>query len=302
MASKFRLWFSIIRPRTLPASVAGVVAGSIYAWSQDCFVALPSIVALVFAVSAQIASNLANDYFDFLKGADGAGRVGPKRYLTTGEVSPGAMMAATMTALSVAALSGLSLIFITGKLWLLGAGIVIILAAVAYSGGPYPLSRHALGDVAVILFFGLISVCFTFYVQSLYFDWGVLLLGLSVGLVTDNILVVNNYRDMEQDAAAGKHTLITRYGRKLGQRLYYWNGVAAMFMAIGAAAMYSHYGWGDWLRAYVIMSFYLLFHTYAHQSLKRLQGAALNPLLGRTAMNLLIFVALFGVIVLTDIL
>ena len=136
MASKFRLWFSIIRPRTLPASVAGVVAGSIYAWSQDCFVALPSIVAVVFAVSAQIASNLANDYFDFLKGADGAGRVGPKRYLTTGEVSPGAMMAATMTALSVAALSGLSLIFITGKLWLLGAGIVIILAAVAYSGGP----------------------------------------------------------------------------------------------------------------------------------------------------------------------
>lgn len=135
MASKFRLWFSIIRPRTLPASVAGVVAGSIYAWSQDCFVALTAIVALVFAVSAQIASNLANDYFDFLKGADGAGRVGPKRYLTTGEVSPGAMMAATMTALSIAALSGLSLIFITGKLWLLGAGIVIILAAVAYSGG-----------------------------------------------------------------------------------------------------------------------------------------------------------------------
>ena len=302
MDSKFGLWFSIIRPRTLPASVAGVVAGSVYAWSQGCFVWFPALTALIFAVSAQIASNLANDYFDFLKGADGEGRVGPKRSLATGEVSPKSMVAATAVALVIAALSGLSLLFITGKYWLLGAGIVIVLAALAYSGGPYPLSRHALGDVAVVLFFGLVSVCFTYYVQALVFDWGVLLLGLAVGLVTDNILVVNNYRDMEQDAANGKHTLVTEYGRRFGQRLYYWNGVAAMFLAIFAAAMSSHYEWEDWLRAYVIMSFYLLFHTYTHQSLKRLQGTALNPLLGRTARNLLIFVALFGVIVLTDIL
>ena len=302
MDSKFGLWFSIIRPRTLPASVAGVVAGSVYAWSQGCFVWFPALAALIFAVSAQIASNLANDYFDFLKGADGEGRVGPKRSLATGEVSPKSMVAATAVALVIAALSGLSLLFITGKYWLLGAGIVIVLAALAYSGGRYPLSRHALGDVAVVLFFGLVSVCFTYYVQALVFDWGVLLLGLAVGLVTDNILVVNNYRDMEQDAANGKHTLVTEYGRRFGQRLYYWNGVAAMFLAIFAAAMSSHYEWGDWLRAYVIMSFYLLFHTYTHQSLKRLQGTALNPLLGRTARNLLVFVALFGVIVLTDIL
>lgn len=302
MDSKFGLWFSIIRPRTFPASVAGVVAGSVYAWSQGCFVWFPALAALIFAVSAQIASNLANDYFDFLKGADGEGRVGPKRSLATGEVSPKSMVAATAVALVIAALSGLSLLFITGKYWLLGAGIVIVLAALAYSGGPYPLSRHALGDVAVVLFFGLVSVCFTYYVQALVFDWGVLLLGLAVGLVTDNILVVNNYRDMEQDAANGKHTLVTEYGRRFGQRLYYWNGVAAMFLAIFAAAMSSHYEWGDWLRAYVIMSFYLLFHTYTHQSLKRLQGTALNPLLGRTARNLLVFVALFGVIVLTDIL
>lgn len=302
MASEFRLWFSIIRPRTLPASIAGVVAGSVYAWAQGVFLWVPALVALIFAVSAQIGSNLANDYFDFLKGADGAGRVGPKRYLTTGEVSPKAMVAATMGFLSLAALSGLSLLFMTGKLWMLGAGLVIILAAVAYSGGPYPLSRHALGDVAVLLFFGLVSVCFTYYVQALSFDWGALLLGLAVGLATDNILVVNNYRDMEQDAANGKHTLVTRYGRKFGQRLYYWNGVAAMFFAIFAAAVHSHYDWGDWLRAYVIMSFYLLFHTYCHQYLKRLQGEALNPLLGKTARNLLIFVALFAVTILTDIL
>lgn len=302
MDSKFGLWFSIIRPRTLPASVAGVVAGSVYAWAQGCFVWFPALAALIFAVSAQIASNLANDYFDFLKGADGEGRVGPKRSLATGEVSPKSMVAAMAVALVIAALSGLSLLFITGKYWLLGAGIVIVLAALAYSGGPYPLSRHALGDVAVVLFFGLVSVCFTYYVQALVFDWGVLLLGLAVGLVTDNILVVNNYRDMEQDAVNGKHTLVTEYGRRFGQRLYYWNGVAAMFLAIFAAAMSSHYEWEDWLRAYVIMSFYLLFHTYTHQSLKRLQGTALNPLLGRTARNLLVFVALFGVIVLTDIL
>ena len=232
MDSKFGLWFSIIRPRTLPASVAGVVAGSVYAWSQGCFVWFPALAALIFAVSAQIASNLANDYFDFLKGADGEGRVGPKRSLATGEVSPKSMVAATAVALVIAALSGLSLLFITGKYWLLGAGIVIVLAALAYSGGPYPLSRHALGDVAVVLFFGLVSVCFTYYVQALVFDWGVLLLGLAVGLVTDNILVVNNYRDMEQDAANGKHTLVTEYGRRFGQRLYYWNGVAAMFLAV----------------------------------------------------------------------
>ena len=172
-------WLEAARPRTLPASISPVLLGCALAYYEGIFDIRPAILCFLVALFAQIASNFANDYFDFLKGADGEGRVGPKRSLATGEVSPKSMVAATAVALVIAALSGLSLLFITGKYWLLGAGIVIVLAALAYSGGPYPLSRHALGDVAVVLFFGLVSVCFTYYVQALVFDWGVLLLGLA---------------------------------------------------------------------------------------------------------------------------
>lgn len=295
-----RLWLSVIRPKTLPASVAPVVAAAAYAAAAGVFSWLFVTLALICAVSAQIASNLANDYFDYKAGADTAARVGPKRVLTTGEVSQGQMLSATCIFVLVAALSGFGIVLLSGKWWLLAAGVAIIAAAFAYSGGPYPLSRHALGDVCVILFFGVVAVNLTYYIQSGTFGIGVFILSLAVGLVANNILVVNNYRDCDEDAASGKKTTVVILGRKFGRLWYYWSGVTASFMAIGAAALDFNFSLDDWLRGYIIMSFYLLFHTYAYQDLKSRAAEELNPLLGRTAMNLLLFVTVFSVMILTD--
>lgn len=298
MAS-LKIWLDMMRPKTLPASAAPVIAASVYAFSRGCFDWIAALLALCFALAAQIASNLANDYYDYRNGSDGEQRVGPRRHIASGDVSPASVVAALCTFMSVASAIGVALLWYSGQWWLIFVGILIVIAAVAYSGGPFPLSRYGLGDVAVVLFFGIAAVCLTFYVQSGYVDVGILMLSLAVGLATDNILVVNNYRDMDEDSLSGKKTLIVRFGRKFGQRLYYWNGVAATFLVLGASAFKAGYVVSDWVRGYVILMFYMLFHTYAHNDLKRLSGRDLNPLLGKTARNLLILVALYAVIALT---
>lgn len=294
------LWFDIIRPRTLAASAAPVAAAVAYAFSKGCFRPWEALLCLLFALTAQIASNLANDYFDFRAGLDGKDRVGPRRHLASGDVTQGSMLAALAVSMSLAAALGLALLAVSGRWELIWAGVAICAAALAYSGGPFPLSRLGLGDVAVVLFFGVAAVCLTFYVQAGYVDWGIVMLSLGVGAAADNILVVNNYRDYHEDSASGKHTSIVAFGRKFGLRLYYWNGVAAAFLGIGAAAWGNGYGADEWLRGYFVMAFYLLLHTYAHQAMKTLDGPALNPLLGKTARNLLVFVAMFIVVLLTD--
>lgn len=275
-----RAWIDATRPRTLPASAAPVVAATAYAWYDGVLVWGAAILCLAFALLAQIASNMANDYFDYKKGGDTPDRVGPQRAVVSGLISPRAMLGATLAVLALACCVGLGLVYYGG--WqLIPVGIVIALFALAYSAGPFPLSRYGLGDVTVFIFFGLIAVNFTYYVQSGVFTTPVLLASIAQGVLAINILLVNNYRDMEEDAACNKRTTVVLFGRRFAAGWYLMNGFIAV--ACTWQVWSTHY----WL--WLLPILYLVLHIKTFYNLVRLRGAALNPLLGRTAGNLLCF-------------
>jgi 1,4-dihydroxy-2-naphthoate octaprenyltransferase len=212
MAS-LEIWLEATRPKTLPAAVAPVLLGTAMAQHLGDLQALPALICLGFAVLVQIGTNFANDYLDGVKGTDTDARLGPRRAVATGLVAPEAMKWATIGILALAFCLGLSLI-LYGGWWLLVVGVSSVICAWIYTGGPYPLAYNALGDVFVVIFFGLIAVGCTFYVQAGQITLAVLLLGLACGLIVNNILVVNNYRDIEEDRLANKKTLVVLLGRR----------------------------------------------------------------------------------------
>lgn len=207
------IWVSAARPRTLPAAVAPVLVGSALAWHDGAFALAPALLCLAFALLIQIGTNFANDYYDFVKGADTAARVGPRRAVAAGLISPATMKRAMVLAFATAFAAGLGLV-VWGGPWLIVIGVASIVCGVAYTGGPFPLAYHGLGDVFVFLFFGLVAVGGTYFVQAGRLTADALLAGAGVGALAANILVVNNYRDVESDAAAGKRTLVVRLGRR----------------------------------------------------------------------------------------
>ena len=211
-APRPHLWLAATRPRTLPAAVAPVVVGSALAWHDGKFDAPAAALCLAFALLVQIGTNFANDYYDFVNGADTAARVGPRRAVASGLIAPATMRRAMGVVFAVAFLSGLALIAWGGP-WLLAVGVASILCGVAYTGGPYPLGYHGLGDVFVFVFFGLVAVDATYFVQAGRVTAEAWLAAVPIGLLAANILVVNNYRDAETDAVAGKRTLVVRFGR-----------------------------------------------------------------------------------------
>ncbi|MDP3068720.1 MAG: 1,4-dihydroxy-2-naphthoate polyprenyltransferase [Opitutaceae bacterium] len=210
--SRLKIWIEAARPRTLPAAVAPVLVGSALAWRDGTWVPAAAGLCLGFALLVQIGTNLANDYYDFLRGADTAARVGPRRAVAAGLVAPATMRRAMIAVFAAAFLCGLGLLAWGGP-WLLAIGIASIVCGVAYTGGPWPLAYVGLGDVFVFLFFGLVAVGGTYFVQAGRLTADALLAGVPIGLLAANILVVNNYRDAETDAVAGKHTLVVRLGR-----------------------------------------------------------------------------------------
>ncbi len=210
--TRWGIWWSAARPRTLPAAVAPVVVGTALAGRLGGLDPAAAGICLGFAVLIQIGTNLANDYYDFIKGADTAARVGPTRAVAAGWVTPAAMKRAMLAVFAAAFLLGLSLIAWGGP-WLLVIGVASVGCGIAYTGGPWPLAYHGWGDVFVFLFFGLVAVAATFFVQTGTLVPAVWLLAVPVGLLAANILVVNNYRDADTDAAAGKRTLVVRFGR-----------------------------------------------------------------------------------------
>lgn len=292
MSSKSKAWIEAMRLHTLPVSLAGVVAAGCAAFYHG-FRVVPFIICLLFATGAQIVSNFANEYFDFKNGLDRKGREGFRRGVTEGDISPQAMKRATFGLLLAVCLLGCSLL-IWGPWWLIGVGIAVALFALAYSTGPYPLSHHGLGEVAVVIFFGLVPVIFTTYVQTL--SWAMLpvtfWIALGIGLMGANVLIVNNYRDVEDDRAAGKKTLAVRWGPKAMERLYIINGfLAALSMEIATALRVD-----PWWQLGILA--YLNFHYLTWVRLVNSEGSALNPILGRTAM-LMFGVSLWLVLELT---
>ena len=199
------------RPATLPASVAPVVVGTAMAAYRGVMEVLPAVAALVVALLIQIATNLANDYFDDRKGSDTDDRVGPTRVVQAGLLAPPAVLNATILTLALATAGGSYLVWI-GGIPILVIGLLSLTCAAAYTAGPFPIAYHGLGDLFVLLFFGLAAVGGTYWVQAGAFEVDLLLAGLGVGALTTAILVVNNLRDIPTDRRAGKRTLAVRLG------------------------------------------------------------------------------------------
>lgn len=212
----WRVWGAAARPRTLPAAVAPVIVGSALAWRDGHFQSVAAAICLAFALLIQIGTNFANDYYDFVHGADTAARTGPRRAVAAGLVTPATMKRAMIGVFSAAFVLGLTLIAWGGP-WLIAIGLASIFSGIAYTGGPWPLAYHGMGDVFVFVFFGLVAVVATYFVQAGTVTGETWLAAVPVGLLATNILVVNNYRDVETDAAAGKHTLVVLLGRRAAQ-------------------------------------------------------------------------------------
>ena len=282
-----RKWIEAMRLRTLPVSLAGVICGCGCALLQGSFNAVTALLCVLFAALAQVASNFGNEYYDYRNGIDKKGREGFRRGVTEGEISPRAMKRATYATLSAAAVVGCLMLFY-GPWWLVLVGITIMLFALGYSAGPYPLSHHGMGDVAVIIFFGIVPVTFTCYLQTGSFNnlYITLPTSLAVGLLAANVLVVNNYRDMDDDKAVNKRTTVVIFGRRVMSWCYLLWGIVAMAIM--------HPVWTKLhLWALPITVLYLILHTRNWLYLRRSTGAALNPLLGKTAITLLIFSLMF---------
>ncbi len=219
-----------IRPRTLPASISGVVAGFAVALGEGQVRLPQTLAALAIALLLQIGSNLANDVFDHEKGADAARLHGPTRVTESGLLRPGQVKGGMIVVFGLAALLGLYLAA-TVSWWLIPVGAAAILAAVAYTGGPFPLGYHGLGDIFVFVFFGLASVAGTAFVNLSRIPSAAWAMSLPLGLLIVGILVVNNLRDIEADRLANKKTLAVRFGEKFSKAEYI-ACVAVSFAAI----------------------------------------------------------------------
>jgi 1,4-dihydroxy-2-naphthoate polyprenyltransferase len=214
-----RLWLVAARPRTLPAAIAPVLVGTALAGSEDVFRALPFVAALVGSVFIQIGTNLSNDYSDARRGADTEDRLGPVRVTAGGLMPPKRVLVGTYVAFGVAVAAGLYLAAVAG--WeLLVVGAASILAGVLYTGGPRPYGYEGLGELFVFLFFGIVAVAGSYFVQTEELRWEAFALAVPVGLLAAAILVVNNVRDIDTDRRAGKRTLAVKLGRARARRLF----------------------------------------------------------------------------------
>lgn len=217
--SRRQTWWLAIRPRTLPAAVGPILVGTALAVAANAFRPLVALTALAVALLLQVASNLANDYYDFVKGYDQAERKGPPRVAASGLLPLSELRRGLLLVLALAALLGSYLIYVGGwPILLLGAAA--LLSAVVYSGGPFPLAAHGLGDLFVFLFFGLAAVVGTFYLQARTAPLLVWLIAIAPGALVTAILVVNNLRDIESDRRVGKRTLAVRLGVEGTRREY----------------------------------------------------------------------------------
>jgi len=287
--SNLDAWIMASRPRTLPAAVAPVVVGSAMALADESFVWLPAVAALLVALLLQVSVNLANDYFDYLKGIDTHERLGPARVTQSGLIPPNQVKAAMILTIILSAIPGTYLL-IRGGWPVIIIGCACVVALLAYSGGPYPLASHGLGDLLVFIFFGLVAVCGTYYVQVLHLTPVVWWMGVIEGLLITAILVVNNLRDIQTDRRTGKHTLAVTIGDR-GCRIEYV-ALLAVAYAIPIALWLS-----DRMSAWVILPLLTLPLAISLMRLiwKSPADPILNQALVRTARLALLFSLLLSI-------
>ncbi|MCY4410440.1 MAG: 1,4-dihydroxy-2-naphthoate polyprenyltransferase [Caldilineaceae bacterium] len=240
LPKKWRIWLLASRPRTLPAAISPVLVGTALAWSDGLFSPAPALAAVAGALLLQILSNFANDYFDHKKGADTRDRLGPTRVMAAGLLSARDMGVGMAATAGLAVLVGIYLILVGG--WpILAVGAASLLAALLYTGGPFPFGYHGLGDLFVFVFFGLVAVCGTYFVQAGGISADILLAAAPVGMLITAILVVNNLRDIVTDARAGKRTLAVFIGPKKTRRQYV---VLLVLAYIAPLVLWQGFGFG----------------------------------------------------------
>lgn len=241
--SKFQSWLLASRPKTLLAAVVPVMVGSALAISVKKFYLPYSIVALLCSILIQIGTNFTNDLYDYLKGSDTIKRKGPRRVLATGLISVNEMRLAIILVFGLTFLLGLYLVYSSGLL-ILWVGILSIFAGIIYTAGPFPLAYNGLGDLFVFIFFGIIGTMATYYLHTQEISILAFIVSIPVGALITNILIVNNYRDIEEDREANKKTLAVILGKTFSRWQYIF---LIMISYLTSFTMYLNFNYKLWI-------------------------------------------------------
>lgn len=283
--NSLQAWLLAARPKTLTGAFIPVLIGTSLAWADERFQVVPALLCLLFACGMQVAANFINDLYDYLRGSDRSDRLGPPRACAEGWITPAAMKRGIIAVLLFACLAGCGLLYGGWGEWPYGgwelalSGVFCLVSAFLYTT---LLSYQGWGDLSVLIFFGFFSVGGTYYVQAYTLTPDVLVASLVSGLVTDTLLVVNNYRDREQDALSGKRTLVVRFGESFGRALYLALGLAATLLSLWFAR--------EGNPATLLLPFFYLFvHVRAWRRMREMRSSQeWNRLLGETSRNMLL--------------
>lgn len=280
--NSLKAWILAIRPKTLTAASIPVMIGCALAYVYGYFQFTPALLCFLFAFLMQIDANFINDLYDFLKGTDREDRLGPERACAQGWITTKAMKVGIILTTLASGIVGLSLLYY-GGIEMIPVGIACILFAFLYTAGPYPLAYHGWGDALVLIFFGIVPVGCTFYVMAHEWNTAITLASIACGLVIDTLLMVNNFRDREQDTLSGKRTLVVRLGARAGLILYFLLGMVACWCCVYFIIIGKIY-------AALLPQIYLIPHILTTQRMAKInRGKQLNSILGETSRNMLLF-------------
>ena len=289
--NSLKAWILAARPKTLTGAAVPVMIGiacavAMYGWCGIRVV--PAVLCMLFALIMQVDANFINDYFDFMKGTDDEQRLGPKRACAQGWITASAMRSGLFVTTLLACIVGLPLVYYGG--WeMIMVGLACVVFCFLYT---ISFSYIGLGDLLVLVFFGIVPVCMTYWLTApptalTSIPFAVVLMSIACGLIIDTLLVVNNYRDIENDRRAGKLTLIVRIGERGGLVLYLMIGLVGTILAIVGVVLLDWHD-GQWTQSLLII--YTPFHTWAFNEMRYIRkGAELNRVLGMTARNMFIF-------------
>ena len=286
--NKFQIWVLAVRPKTLPAAASPVIIGTALAIYDGYLQWIPALVALCSALLLQIGSNLANDVYDYEKGSDSRDRLGPIRVTQSGLLTAPEVKRGMWIIFGVAAMLGFYLYLHAGWV-ILVIGLAAVFSAIAYTGGPYPLGYHGLGDLFVFIFFGLVATVGTYFIQVGATTSTVWWMGTAVGMLIVNVLVVNNLRDIDGDRLSGKKTLAVRLGRN-GTRMEYWIGMSCAYMIPLSLWIQGNLPATSLIVGLSLPMSWFLLRSICHDS-----GARLNNTLARTGQLSLIYALLFAI-------
>lgn len=284
--NSFKAWLLAARPKTLSGAAVPVLIGTALAWhySAGSIAIVPTILCFAFAFIMQIDANFINDYFDFIRGNDDDSRLGPPRACAQGWVTPPAMKKVIIATTTISCIIGLPLVLYGGAVMIL-IGLLCVVFCFLYTTC---LASRGLGDLLVLVFFGVVPVCITYFLEMSSSDTPnikieVIVASIACGLVVDSLLIVNNFRDIENDRKAGKNTLIVRVGEQNALWLYLWVGIVACLL--NAIFLFYNMPW-----AFLLPLLYIIFHIMAFIKMMRIgKGRELNLVLADTARNMFVY-------------